>query len=99
MCQHHADDLGAHDGNPRQVPALFVNRKRWCSPKATINLIDDSLHHGSNRIVLMGLGPSYERLDHHLPIYLGLQPNWLPSSFAAILAHRIALHLDTMRVV
>jgi len=64
MCQHHSDDLGVHDCNPREMPALFVNRKRWQSPNATIDLIHDGLHHGSNGIVLMGLWPSYECLDH-----------------------------------
>jgi hypothetical protein len=99
MGQYHSDDLGFHDGNPREVPALFVNRKRWWSPKATINLIHDRLNQGSNRIVLMGLWPSNERLDHHLPIYMGLQPNWLPSGFAAILTHGITAHLNAIGVV
>jgi hypothetical protein len=84
MCQHHSDDLGVHVGNPREVPALFVNRKWRRSPKATINLIHDGLYDGSNRLVLMGLWTSYE-LDHPLSIYLGLQPNRLPSGLAAIL--------------
>jgi len=75
VCQHHADDLGVYNGNPREVPALIVNRKRWRSPKATINLIHDGLHYGADRIVLIELWPSYECLDHHVPIYLGLQPN------------------------
>ena len=47
----------------------------------------------------MRLWPSYESLNHHLPIYLGLQPNRLSSGFATILAHRITAHLKAVSVV
>jgi len=48
---------------------LLINGKRWRSPKAAINLVDDGLHYGSDRIVLMRLWPAYNRFDHQLPIY------------------------------
>jgi hypothetical protein len=65
VCQHHADDLGVHDRDPREAPVLLANGKRWRSPKATINLIDDGLHYGSDGIVLMRLWPPYDGFDHH----------------------------------
>ena len=67
--QHHPDDLGVHDGDPGEAPVLLINGKRWRSPKAPINLVDDGLHYGSHRIVLMGLRLPYDRFHHYLPTY------------------------------
>jgi hypothetical protein len=66
--QYHADDPGAHDGDPGEAPILLVNGKRWRSPKTIIYLVDNGLHYCPDRVVLMRLWPTYDHFDHQLPI-------------------------------
>jgi hypothetical protein len=66
--QHHPNDLGVEGRDPREGPILLAYGKRRWRPQAAINLVHDSLNKGSNGFVLLGLWPSYENLEHGLPI-------------------------------
>jgi hypothetical protein len=62
----HSDDFRVPYSDPKGMPVLLIDRKRWRCPKAAINLIHYCLDDRANGIVLLGLWSSYEHVDHLL---------------------------------
>src|SRR6266566_7548710 len=65
-CPNHSDDFRVPYSDPRGMPVLLIDRKRWRCPKAAVNLIRYCLDDRANGIVLLGLWSSYEHVDHLL---------------------------------
>jgi hypothetical protein len=65
-CPNRSDDLRVPYSDPKGLPVLLIDWKRWMCPKAAVNLIDYCLDDGANGIVLLGLWSSYQNVDHLL---------------------------------